>query len=136
MKEGVKRRNTIQRKLVLKAVSSLHNHPTADEVYDSIVITYPDISRATVYRNLNILCEAGELRRIRVPYAADRFDDTLERHYHIKCSSCGSFTDVDIDYIANIDDAVAKLTGYILQEHNIVFTGVCPACQAAKAVNI
>ena len=49
------KRNTIQRQLVIAAVRFLANHPTAEEVYDRITMEYPDISKGTVYRNLNSL---------------------------------------------------------------------------------
>ena len=49
------KRNTIQRQLVIAAVRFLADHPTADEVYERITMEYPDISKGTVYRNLNSL---------------------------------------------------------------------------------
>lgn len=52
-------RNTIQRSLVLEAVNKLHCHATADEIYREIIKTHPHISRATVYRNLNLLSDRG-----------------------------------------------------------------------------
>ena len=55
------RRNTIQRALVLEAVKTLHCHATADEVYEEIIKEHPTISKATVYRNLNLLSEMGEI---------------------------------------------------------------------------
>ncbi|MDD6142906.1 MAG: transcriptional repressor, partial [bacterium] len=66
------RRNTIQRSLVLEAVNRLHSHATADEVYEEIIQEYPTISKATVYRNLNLLSEMGEIRRLEIPGSADR----------------------------------------------------------------
>ena len=57
------KRNTIQRQLVIAAVRFLANHPTAEEVYDRITMEYPDISKGTVYRNLNSLVESGLLSR-------------------------------------------------------------------------
>ena len=55
------KRNTIQRQLVIAAVRFLADHPTAEEVYDRITMEYPDISKGTVYRNLNSLVESGLL---------------------------------------------------------------------------
>ena len=52
------KRNTIQRQLVIAAVRFLADHPTADEVYERITMEYPDISKGTVYRNLNSLVAA------------------------------------------------------------------------------
>ena len=57
------KRNTIQRLLVLETVNKLQCHATADEIYRAIVKEHPNISRATVYRNLNSLSESGSYLR-------------------------------------------------------------------------
>ena len=54
----MEKRNTIQRSLVLNAVNKLQCHATADEVYDEIAKEHPNISKATVYRNLKLLSSA------------------------------------------------------------------------------
>ena len=58
---AVQRRNTKQRKLVLDAVRQSYNHPTADEIYNVVREQDDKISRGTVYRNLNLLADAGEI---------------------------------------------------------------------------
>ena len=124
------KRNTIQRQLVIAAVRFLANHPTAEEVYDRITMEYPDISKGTVYRNLNSLVESGLLSTVSVPSGADRFDHILAIHYHIKCTECGKFMNVEnFDYIPDMDQKVAAVTGYKMNHHDIVFSGVCPECQ-------
>lgn len=131
------KRNTIQRQLVIAAVRFLANHPTAEEVYDRIIQEYPDISKGTVYRNLNSLVESGLLGKISVPSGADRFDHILARHYHIKCTRCGKFMNVEhFEYIPDLEDKVAALTGYKMDHHDIVFSGVCPDCQKISVEQI
>ena len=128
------KRNTIQRQLVIAAVRSLANHPTAEEVYECITKEYPDISKGTVYRNLNSLVESGLLGKISVPSGADRFDHILARHYHIKCTHCGKFMNVEnFEYIPDLEEKVAALTGYKMDHHDIVFSGICPDCQKLSA---
>jgi len=123
------KRNTMQKKLVEGAVKSLRTHPTAEEVYDFITERYPEISRATVYRNLRQLAEDGEIRRIEVPGAADRYDLNVSQHYHIQCKLCGRFTDIDIPYISDLDEMVAQMTDFDMESHDIVFKGICPRCR-------
>ncbi len=128
------KRNTIQRQLVIAAVRFLADHPTAEEVYDRITMEYPDISKGTVYRNLNSLVESGLLGKVSVPNGADRFDHILTRHYHIKCTRCGHFMNVEnFDYFHGLDEKVAEVTGYKMEHHDIVFSGLCPDCQKALA---
>ncbi len=84
---AVQRRNTKQRKLVLDAVRQSYNHPTADEIYNAVREQDDKISRGTVYRNLNLLADAGEILSIKTP-GGSRFDRTIEPHAHIICTSC------------------------------------------------
>lgn len=126
----MKKRNTIQGQLVLSAVKQLGNHPTAEDVYNYVVKIHPNISKGTVYRNLNSLSEDGQLLKISVPDAADRFDHTLHMHYHIKCMICGEFIDVNINYMQDLDDRVSKVIDYKILSHDVVFKGVCSNCIA------
>jgi Fur family peroxide stress response transcriptional regulator len=121
-------RNSIQRQLVLDAVKTLHNHPTAQEVYDLLKPGYPEISLGTVYRNLNLLAEQSRLRKISVPDAADRFDHTLPDHYHLRCSACGEYFDIDARCLAGLNERVSQATGMEVHSHSILFTGTCQKC--------
>ena len=123
-------RNTIQCALVLETVNQLQCHATADEVYDAIVKEHPTISRATVYRNLNRLSEMGKIRKIAVPDGPDRFDHRQHDHYHVKCVKCARVFDVDMDYIADLEEKIKDTHGFQFTGHNIIFTGICPKCGA------
>ena len=126
-------RNTIQRALVLEAVRSLRNHPTSADVYEAVRQRHPRISRATVYRNLALLAERGEVLRVELPNGADRYDLVNVPHYHAKCRVCGRVFDVDMPYRADIADEVADSHGFAIEGHQITFTGLCPDCQSAQA---
>ena len=88
----MKNRNTLQRRLVLETVRRMHNHPTADEIFREIAAENTLISKATVYRNLKILSEQGEILHIPIPDGADCFDFNTKPHYHIVfsglCPAC------------------------------------------------
>lgn len=124
-------RNTIQRSLILDAVRHLP-HPTADEVHSHITGRYPSISRGTVYRNLHVLAAQGRLIRVAVPDAADHFDHTLTEHYHIHCRLCGRVVDAGLPYQHSLLESIVENHGYLIEAHDIVLTGVCPACQTAN----
>lgn len=127
------KRNTIQRQLVIAAVRFLADHPTADEVYERITMEYPDISKGTVYRNLNSLVESGLLNKVSVPSGADRFDHMLTKHYHIKCSHCGKFMNVEnMDYMEDLDEKVAAVTGFKMQSHDIVLMDCAPIARSLR----
>ena len=122
-------RNTIQRSAILATVNCLKSHPTADEVYDEISKTYPTISRATVYRNLNQLWEGDCINKIEVPNGADCFDHIVTKHYHIKCSTCGKVFDVEMEYIEDLEKSIRNSNGFDFSGHDIIFKGVCPKCK-------
>jgi len=123
------KRNTIQRSLVLDAVHRLRSHPTADEIYAEISKICPSISRATVYRNLQQLCEQGEIKKREIPGSPDRFDHITTDHYHARCTVCGKVLDVDMEYLSALSEAVKDSHGFLLTGHSIVFDGICPDCQ-------
>lgn len=124
------KRNTIQRALVLQAVNRLQCHATAEEVYVAIAEEYANISKGTVYRNLNQLAESGQVLKIEVPNGADRFDHQCHEHYHARCLNCGRVFDVDMDYITNLQNAIKDCRGFEFSGHDIMFKGLCSECKA------
>ena len=125
----MKTRNTIQRTLVLEAVNRLRCHATADEIYAEIAKEHPHISRATVYRNLNLLAELGEIRKLEIPGAADRFDHRCHDHCHVRCETCGRVFDVDMEYVAGLEQNIRDAHGFAFSGYDILFRGICPECR-------
>ena len=83
-----------QREAIKEFMMSRKDHPTADSVYMHIRDEYPNISLGTVYRNLQLLTELGELQKIRVGDGLDHFDADTSLHYHFYCNSCGAVIDI------------------------------------------
>ena len=122
---AVQRRNTKQRKLVLDAVRQSYNHPTADEIYNAVREQDDKISRGTVYRNLNLLADAGEILSIKTP-GGSRFDRTIEPHAHIICTSCSRVIDVPLPFDAQLDAKASEQIGWHVTSHYTIFEGLCP----------
>lgn len=125
----MERRNTIQREMVLNAVRSLRSHVTADEVYTFIVKEHPNIGKGTVYRNLNILAEEKEIKKVEVPEGPTRFDHTLQEHYHVKCVRCGKVSDVEMEALPDLWEKIRDTKGIQYLEYDVIFKGICPDCQ-------
>ena len=123
------KRDTVQRSIILETVKKVPAHPTADDVYKEILKKNPTIGRATVYRNLNKLCEEGLLRKREIPGEADRFDTDCTNHYHAKCINCGRIFDVDMDYIPEIEKYLRKESDFKITEYDITFKGYCGHCR-------
>lgn len=125
----MEKRNTIQKKLVLETVRKLHSHPSAEQVYDCVSAEHPTISKATVYRNLNSLVEDGLLQKIAMPCEADRFDDTVEEHYHLRCLGCNQVMDLPMEYQRELNEKAAQNSECTIEAHNLLFIGWCKHCK-------
>ncbi len=121
-------RNTVQRALVLEAVNELRCHATADEVYHMIAQKHSGVSRGTVYRNLNLLSVIGAIRKLEMPGGADRYDHLCHNHYHIRCEKCGRVSDVNMEFMTDLENRVHDTLGFLLTGHELVFKGICPDC--------
>lgn len=123
------KRNTIQKELVLNAVTKMRRHVTADEVYDYIKKDYPSIGKGTVYRNLSILAGEAKIRKVEIPGGADQYDFTLTRHYHVRCVECGKIFDVNLNEVKEIDAFMHAEYDIQLLDYDIIFKGICKDCQ-------
>ena len=121
------RRNTIQRRLVADAVRVL-DHPDAETVYEKIVQEHPHISKATVYRNLNLLAEQNEIGKISTAEGADRYDCRTRPHYHLRCRSCGKIFDSRMPVLDGLERCLTETDGFLVESYTIEFIGLCPEC--------
>ena len=120
-----------QRELILETVQRSDDHPTADTIYTRVRAQDPKVSLGTVYRNLNLLCENGQLLKVPIPGASDRFDHTLGDHAHAYCEVCGSVTDAEVDEKQGME-LVKNQKGHV-QDCAVVLIGVCEACCEKQA---
>lgn len=122
------RRDTKQRRLVLQAVQSRSDHPTAEQIYEDVHSADPKISHGTVYRNLNFLSEDGAICHVRVP-GADRYDLRTDFHYHMFCIKCKKVTDAPYSYKESLDEETMQQSGFDILRHRLIFEGICPECK-------
>ena len=97
-----------QRESIKEYLMSTKEHPTADMVYLHVKQEFPNISLGTVYRNLNLLADIGEIIKISTLNGGDRFDGTTTPHYHFFCTDCGAVLDLDMDNIETINHIAGK----------------------------
>lgn len=123
-----KQRYSRQREIVLKAVKARCDHPTADQIYLDVRSVDEKISRSTVYRNLNLLAENGDISTVNSP-TAERYDFRCEKHYHVICRMCKKVFDAPIEYNPDLNKYVSDETNFKIENHVMIFEGVCPDCQ-------
>ena len=85
-----------QREAVKEFLASRIDHPTADTVYTNLREKFPNISLGTVYRNLSLLADMGEIIKITTGDGADRFDGRITPHNHFICHKCHKVSDLEI----------------------------------------
>jgi len=118
-----------QREAILRFLRTRKDHPTADFVFQHIREDIPNISLATVYRNLNQLAEAGIILRLTTNSKTDHFDACVEPHYHFCCRCCNAVKDIDMEPMPELVEKASKVSNFLIEEATILFQGVCEECQ-------
>jgi len=117
-----------QRDAVLTFMQSTTSHPTAEDVYSVVKQEFPKVSLGTIYRNLNLLVDQGDLIRIRCGDGVEHFDATVESHNHFICRVCGRVQDVDWEFSSDINQAAEKCCSGKIEGHELYFYGTCNQC--------
>ena len=133
MASHVLSRNTRQRTLILETLHALGNHPTADEIFESVRQSLPRISLSTVYRNLEFLAKSGHIRKLEMGGLPVRFDSTVAPHFHIRCISCNRVDDLRGRRVVVIEDARDFDHDYELLGYQVEFIGLCSACSVENS---
>ena len=92
-----------QREAIKTFLAGRYDHPTAETVYLGIKEEFPNISLGTVYRNLSLLSDIGEIQKLSTGIGPDRFDGNPAPHYHFICKHCGSVLDLSVDGLDHIN---------------------------------
>ncbi len=121
-----------QRESIKKFLAERTDHPTADTVYMNIKEQFPNISLGTVYRNLSLLAEIGEIRKINTGDSADRFDGNVKPHYHFICKKCNQVMDLKMEDLNQIDQIANESFEGKIEGHFTYFYGICPSCLEKK----
>jgi Fur family transcriptional regulator, ferric uptake regulator len=130
MPSPVRPRNTRQREVILEELRKLRSHPTAVGLYEVVRLRLPNISLGTVYRNLERLAAAGEIRKLELGGAQARFDGDLDCHDHIRCVCCGRVDDVR-DVSLRLPCGGEDCGGYEVLGRRLMFYGLCRQCRSS-----
>lgn len=118
-----------QREAIYNYLCSTKTHPTAEAVYQAVVQDFPRISLATVYRNLTLLEETGQVQRIPCNDAKDHFDADTSEHPHFVCKTCGAVIDLAMDNLEFLHTLANQGFDGDIEHSQVIFFGVCPACK-------
>lgn len=121
-------RNSRQRDAVLQNLLSRYDHPTAEEVYEDVRKMLPNISLATVYRNLNLLADDGIIRSL-ITRDAIHFDAHNNNHRHVICNCCGKIFDIDFFPVDTLIAEAEKQFDGSIDYCRLIFYGTCDNCK-------
>lgn len=111
-------------KKILEIVESSRSHMTAEQIFEELKKTYPQVVLATVYNNLNKLWSENLIRKISAEGIADRYDRT-ERHDHLICRKCGKLTDVNLN---DMTELFEKQLGLSILSYDLKLLYLCGDC--------
>jgi Fur family peroxide stress response transcriptional regulator len=123
-------RKSKQKEAIFKVLKGATSHPTAEWVYERVRREIPNISLGTVYRDLKLLKQEGEILTLGLAGSQSRFDAKAEKHYHFRCQKCGRIFDINGPVDKEIDERLAQKTGFTVFEHCLEFHGLCKNCQS------
>jgi Fur family ferric uptake transcriptional regulator len=127
-------RVTRQRLVVAERLAAEGRQVTADDLYRSLRNIEPKIGRATVFRTLERLVEAGVARRLELAghvyaYVACR----PAHHHHLSCTRCGRVEEISEAYVRPIARRLASDRGFEVDDARLDFYGRCARCRAEVA---
>ena len=128
-------RVTSERLALFDEIFAQHGHLDADELLRSMRERGLKISRATVYRNLDLLVEGGLVRRERLGERRFHYEHVHrgQHHDHLVCTVCGRIVEFVSAGIAALQGEICRAHGFVPNRHTLEIRGLCNACQAAMA---
>lgn len=110
-------------------VNELHNkgHINIDDLFSSLKSTFPSISLATIYKNINAMLEKLFVAEVKIPNAKSVYELTKELHSHLVCKKCNKIEDISLDTASLINEATKK-SNFKLEDISVVFSGICQEC--------
>lgn len=121
-----------QRESIKNCLMQRTDHPTADALYLSIREEFPNISLGTVYRNLNLLAEMGEISRFSCGDGSEHFDYRTDLHYHFVCRTCGCIYDMPAEIVRDTRELLTAPAPGRVDSHTVFFYGECEICRQEK----
>jgi Fur family ferric uptake transcriptional regulator len=123
-------RLTAPRRALADLIAARRGHFTAEELLSESRRRRLGVTRATVFRSLDVLTELGVVERLDLPTGEHAFVACEPaHHHHVVCSSCGRSTWVADSGLERAAEAIGRSTGYRVETHRVELFGLCPDCQ-------
>lgn len=124
------KKNFRKRNAILSFLRQTDEHPSAEMVFNHLKQEIPDLSLGTVYRNLSMFKNQGEIISLGTVNGVERFDGNTEPHVHFICSGCDAVVDLpQIQVPEELNRQVNQETGGKVDTCRLTFTGLCKDCK-------
>ena len=124
------KKHSKKRDAILECVRTTTSHPSAEWVYTQLKPQIPDLSLATVYRNLALFLDEGLITSVGVVGGLERFDGNTDPHVHFICSGCSQIIDLpELKVPTELREQVASETGAKVASVALSFNGLCKSCK-------
>jgi len=120
---------THQRTVIYRVLVESLDHPSPELVYERVSKEIPEISRATVYKNIHTFIDAGMLREVSELHQTSRLDANLDRHHHLLCMRCRKVVDLQDNQLDGVRAAQPEPDGFLITEYRVEARGLCPECR-------
>ena len=118
-----------KRNAILACLQGTTSHPSAEMVYEMLQKEHPDISLATVYRNLARFKSQGLVSSVATVRGVERFHAMTHPHVHFICSGCDAVMDLpQMEIPEDLSEEAEEISGCRIQECRLTFTGLCEKC--------
>ena len=117
---------TPQRLAIVEELN-MHGHMNIDDLYHTLLVKFPSISLATIYKNINAMIEKIFLNEVKIPNKKSVYELTKEEHSHVVCKKCNAIMDINLDTSKLLNEA-KKISEFSLDEGAVIFAGICPKC--------
>ena len=119
-----------KRNAILEVLRSTDAHPSAEMVHEMLRKEHPDISLATVYRNLSWFKDQGTIVSLGTVNGIERFDANTQPHVHFICTGCSSIIDLpEVQVPQQLNQEVEESSGCSVQSCQLSFRGLCGSCR-------
>jgi Fur family transcriptional regulator, peroxide stress response regulator len=123
-------RITPQRIAILRVLSISKGHPSVEDIYEQVKEEFPTTSLATVYKNISMLKELGEVLELSFGIDSSRYDGNRpDPHPHLICTKCKKIIDPDLESLEYVSEELVRETGFAITSHRLDFFGICPDCK-------
>ena len=119
---------TPQRLAIYRALLDSESHPDAEALYERVRAQIPNLSLATVYKNLEALQQLGVIRELTPLHETARFDANLDRHHHLVCTECKKVLDLYDRDLDSLQLPTARAMGFKVSNIRVQVEGLCPDC--------